>query len=449
MKIIGLIIGFYLTSLSAFANNKVVELSLDYNNLQDTTISKSNNSVFHYKFNDTNIDFSFKSNGNTLAQLDKIFADTNLSPNIDTLKITITSSPDGKYDYNLGLANSRLVSLKSTLNNRYPLINNVNFITKSYVNDWSMLKELIKQDFDLPWWGAVMEILDEDLEPGAKGWKLKKVGEGESWQYIIEKYIHHLRACDVKIETIYKKTTQTTLDANLTEILPKDTLKIDNYIKYTPLLKSVEQTQIDNDIKQTSISRNSATKVKKDQKEILALKTNLLFDALTLVNFEVEVPIGNRWSIAGECVFPWWTNDNGKSDSKRNRLQILNVNLEARYWFGNRDKRERMTGWFAGVYGGAGIYDIESNGNGYQGEFFIMGGLSGGFAHTINKKRNLRIEYSLGIGYMKTDYRNYTSHFAPTNGWHAIQNMNGRYTWIGPTKVKVSLVWMLNKKGKR
>ena len=104
MKIIGLIIGFYLTSLSAFANNKVVELSLDYNNLQDTTISKSNNSVFHYKFNDTNIDFSFKSNGNTLAQLDKIFADTNLSPNIDTLKITITSSPDGKYDYKIGRA---------------------------------------------------------------------------------------------------------------------------------------------------------------------------------------------------------------------------------------------------------------------------------------------------------------------------------------------------------
>ena len=190
----------------------------------------------------------------------------------------------------------------------------------------------------------------------------------------------------------------------------------------------------------------------------IAIKTNLLFDAASLINAELEIPIGNHWSIAGEFVFPWWTQDNGKADSKRNRLQLYNINLEGKYWFGNRTNKPQMTGWFAGVYAGAGLYDIEYKAKGYQGEFFIMGGLSGGYAHTINKKGNLRMEYSLGVGYMQTDYRYYESHYdesydSPENPesphWHPVRQNTSRFTWIGPTKLKVSLVWMINAKRKK
>lgn len=181
-----------------------------------------------------------------------------------------------------------------------------------------------------------------------------------------------------------------------------------------------------------------------------ALKTNLLFDLATALNFEIEFPIYNKFSVAAEWVFPWWTLDNHTVNSKRSRLQILNGNLEARYWFGNRNNKGLLNGWFAGVYGGGGLYDVEWKGKGVQGEFFIAAGLSGGYSHRI--ARHLSLEYSLGIGVLSTDYRSYKAHFCEDDSWYAIRDKRGRYTWIGPTKAKVSLVWMINelkKKGGR
>lgn len=105
-----------------------------------------------------------------------------------------------------------------------------------------------------------------------------------------------------------------------------------------------------------------------------------------------------------------------------------------------------MTGWYAGLYAGGGLYDFEYEAKGYQGEFFIAAGIDAGFAHTINKSGTLRMEYSLGLGYLKTDYRYYESLYDIDSKWHPIRQQNGTYTWIGPTRARVSLVWLLNRK---
>lgn len=181
-----------------------------------------------------------------------------------------------------------------------------------------------------------------------------------------------------------------------------------------------------------------------------ALKTNLLFDLASALNVEIEFPIRERFSVAADWVFPWWTQDNGRADSKRSRLQLLNGNLEGRYWFGNREKKRLLNGWFAGLYAGGGLYDVEWKGKGVQGEFFIAAGVSGGFAHKIS--RHLSLEYALGVGVMRTDYRTYEAHFCLDDTWYPIRQKRGRYTWIGPTRAKVSLVWLINdhrKKGGR
>ena len=173
-------------------------------------------------------------------------------------------------------------------------------------------------------------------------------------------------------------------------------------------------------------------------KPLFALKTNLLFDAATAINAEVEVPIGPRWSVAVESIFPWWL-----WERKQYCLQALSGNLEGRYWFGERENRPRLTGWFAGVYSGAGYYDVEWGDRGIQGEFFITAGLSGGYAHRIGRKGDWRMEYSLGAGYLRTHYREYDAALGMDETWHLNRRQSGRYTWIGPTRAKVSLVWML------
>lgn len=38
----------------------------------------------------------------------------------------------------------------------------------------------------------------------------------------------------------------------------------------------------------------------------VAVKTNLLYDAVTALNAEVEFPVGKNFSVMVEDVFPWW-----------------------------------------------------------------------------------------------------------------------------------------------
>ena len=46
---------------------------------------------------------------------------------------------------------------------------------------------------------------------------------------------------------------------------------------------------------------------------------------------------------------------------------------------------------------------------------------------------------------LRTDYR----HYHARNNYQTLQwQENGRYTWFGPTKAKVSLIWLLARKQK-
>ncbi|MGN1226716.1 MAG: DUF3575 domain-containing protein [Candidatus Cryptobacteroides sp.] len=181
-------------------------------------------------------------------------------------------------------------------------------------------------------------------------------------------------------------------------------------------------------------------------KPLLALKSNLLYDALTFVNLGVELPLGDRFSVGADVLFPWW-----RIPQKDITLQLLEGELSAKYWLGDRSGKEAMTGVFAGLYAGAGYYDFQlgrlTDGKGVQGDVFLLCGLQAGYAHKISS--NLRLEYSLGFGYLRTDYCEYISVKDTKFGdikvipypWQA-----KRTTGILPSKLSLSLVWMISSK---
>ncbi|MGN0221041.1 MAG: DUF3575 domain-containing protein [Prevotella sp.] len=179
-------------------------------------------------------------------------------------------------------------------------------------------------------------------------------------------------------------------------------------------------------------------------KPLCAVKTNLLADAATLVNIGIEIPVGERYSIAGMFYFPWW-----KSRANDITIQMLGGTLEGRYWLGNRSQKSLLTGFFAGIYGGAGYYDFQlgslSNGDGVQGDFYVMGGISAGYAHRIG--RRLRLEYSLGVGYLRSDYREYESVEGTKYGDIKVVEYpweKKRISGFLPSKLEVSLVWLFS-----
>jgi hypothetical protein len=182
-----------------------------------------------------------------------------------------------------------------------------------------------------------------------------------------------------------------------------------------------------------------------DKKKLLfALKSNTLFWVLGAPNFGIEYPINNRWSICGDYVAPW-----SSSFATGLYYQLMMVNAEGRYWFGNREDKPVMTGFFAGASVGGGYYDFmyDKSRTGIQGEFYILAGLSAGYSHSISSNNRVRLEYALGLGYLQTRYRKY--HF---DDFDYVLDAPREQVWqtsiLGPTQAKVSVVWLLfvNKK---
>ncbi|MFI3266654.1 MAG: DUF3575 domain-containing protein [Rikenellaceae bacterium] len=386
------------------------------------------------------IDVDFNGNRAVLNELSDFIAKLQQDSltNISKIEVSSSTSPEGGRTLNDKLSESRSSSIYDYLTQSTSVPQNV-IVLQSTGIDWQGLENLVAAS-DMQYKDEVLEILNNVPE---ETWS--RVDPSDRWLTMTDSRNKHLmmlrggRAYNYMFDAMYPELRQGTV-ATI-------------YYERKPQPKPQPKPEPRPEPKPEPVVEQPAAPVIVS-KPLFALKTNLLFDAATLINVEVEVPIGQRWSIAGEWIFPWWTTcgnsgnswQKGGSTSSRNTLQVLNGNIEGKYWFGDRTNRPVMTGWHLGLYAGGGLYDLEYDAEGYQGEFFIAAGISGGYAHTINKSGNLRMEYSLGVGYMQTDYRYYKEHFGIDDTWHTMRQNNGEYTWIGPTRARVSLVWMLNRK---
>lgn len=173
---------------------------------------------------------------------------------------------------------------------------------------------------------------------------------------------------------------------------------------------------------------------------LFAVKTNLLFDLFTAVNVEVEVPIGKRFSIAGEWIFPDWVD----RETNRYCLQSNIKSVEGRYWFGDRQRKEKLTGHFIGAYGQWGDFDFQPfTESGLRCFSGWAAGVSYGYAHSISRRSSLRMEYSIGLGYVWADGCTYER---ALDGKILVTKPDWQYKFSFipvPTKAKVSLVWMI------
>ena len=94
---------------------------------------------------------------------------------------------------------------------------------------------------------------------------------------------------------------------------------------------------------------------------IFFIKTNLLYDLLTMVNVSVEVPLSKRLTVEATVVYPWWRNT-----AKHKTLQLRYAALTPRFYFKNSGTP--YSSFFAGLSAGAGSYDLQWTRRGVQGK---------------------------------------------------------------------------------
>lgn len=403
---------------------------------------KSDEIKIYFDHNSYAIDLDLQQNRESLSHFSDLVEELNRDTLSFITKVEVNSyaSPEGGRTYNKKLSQRRSSAIFEYLTNTIAVPDSL-IDSSCSGTDWDGLRELVEGD-DMQYKDEVLYILNNVPE---ETWR--RVNPTDKWLSLVDSRNKHLM--DLRYGDPYRY-----MFANIYPQLRNGSV-VTIYFKREalPVLESKAEVEVVEPVVEPIVEPAPASVAKESSeptiKPLLAIKSNLLYDVVSALNVELEVPIGQRWSIAGEWNFPWWTScgrakNNWQKDSNRNSFQMLQGNIEGKYWFGDRSDRPVLTGWFAGLSGGLGKYDLERKVDGYQGELYVVG-LSGGYAHTINKKGNLRMEYALGLGYMQTDYDKYKEHEGIDGQWHTLRQEVGKQHWLGPTKAKVSLVWMLNR----
>lgn len=230
----------------------------------------------------------------------------------------------------------------------------------------------------------------------------------------------------------------TTVLVSLVE--PVATLTKDAQLKPDRQQKSLKKEVVKSETKVKTDSLKVRDTVARDQKTILGLKTNLLLDAVTAVNFAVEVPLGKRFSLEYFQTCPWW-----KSASNKFCLQMLSFGGQAKWWFLPRTKpasenlkvRDALMGHFLGLYGWGGYGDLQFGRKVCQQFDFWSAGLTYGYSLPVSK--HLNMEFTISVGYAHIPYQ----HYNPTDDFSLLirdYDFRGTLHYIGPTKAEISLI---------
>lgn len=406
--------------------------------LKDAKHSYSTPLPLHFRQGGSLIESGYMQNAVTLSAFHLLLSDSLSASRIDTILIIGNASPEGNELYNSDLAKLRAGAMKEYLIREYPHLEQQRILARSQGEDWTGFRCLIEEDDCIPDREDVLQILEEVSDSNRRKMLLKKLNCGYAYQYIYNQILPKLRNatfCTVKIN-------KRSANKEILSCTSESKTRFSMYSKESGYCSTSVMTNNNKTLNSYATSMNTPG-CSPVFRPAFALKTNLLFDLATAPNIEFEFLLGNRWSVNAEWIFPWWLYDNNKYC-----LQVLSGGAEVRYWLGNRNTHRLLTGHFLGLYAGGGKYDLQWKESGYQGEFYIASGISYGYSTPIARRLNL--EFCLGIGLLRTHYRHYhTIDDYQTLLW---QN-NGTYTWFGPTKVKISLVWLLGgsmqKGGKR
>ena len=370
-----------------------------------------------FPVNKTEVNPDFRNNRLELERLSQTIDSVAGDSTIEILRIQVKgfASPEGSYANNDRLARERTSSLT-----RYIIANTqvspVLFHTGYEAEDWQGLRNFVDSTSMLAHRSELLSMIDSEMDPDEK-LKLIATTWPDDYKMLAQEAFPLLRHTDYQIDYQLKEVKE-----EKAEEKPDTT--------YLLITDSLAQTLVCTQKRFTTY------------KPLLALKTNMLYDLALAPNIEVEIPFGRnrRWSAMAEYLNPWW-----RLDKLNYAYEIQEAGVELRRWLTPRcdDSRPWLSGSFLGLYVASAKYDIEYNGVGDQGEIWSVGA-TWGYSWPLNRRLNL--EFSVSAGYVNGERRHYNAEFESS---HLIYKYTKNVGYFGPTKLKLSLVWIIPAKKKK
>ncbi|MGP1536259.1 DUF3575 domain-containing protein [Bacteroides heparinolyticus] len=389
-------------------------LSLGHSRGQESDFRRGTDSVrVYFRQGESRLDPYFRENGARVRAFTERFSALLRDPSrrIRGLRVTGGASPEGSTALNQRLSERRAEAIRRMVSGYFPHeFGWLSTVPKGV--DWEGLEKLVLSDEYMPYRHEVLDILRYTPEWVTAGGKvsdgrkrrLAMAGGGHAWRYMESRFFPELRASTLRVWYESEEAQQAVKDT--VYILPPE--------------------------------KEGAVPPSRDRRPFyMAVKTNLLYDALVLPNLGLEFYLGRGWSVAGNWMYTWL-----KSDSRHRYHRIYGGDLEVRRWLSYG--RKPLTGHHIGLYGQLLTYDLEWGGKGYLGDRWSYGGgIAYGYSAPIGRRLNL--DFTIGIGYLGGEYFEYVpkgwceTHQRECYLWQATRQRR----WFGPTKAGVSLVWLI------
>ena len=313
--------------------------------------------------------------------------------NIIEVSFCGAASPEGSYQLNRKLAQSRLSALEKFIRSEVDIPDSLITHNDSYI-PWDSLKSQI-EDSELIRKDEVIAILEEEarlvdyhhpnthIDNGIV--KLRALDGGKVWQQMNKLFFGQMRnACAVFV------TNKKELPPVQEPVIVPDTITIE------PIVEVVEIVPDTTAIVETVIPEIEEWNRK------LHLKTNAIGLGMAIANVAAEVDLAKHWSFTLPVYYS--ALDYFKSTIK---FRTFAVQPEFRYWVS-----EENDGFFAGAHFGLAQYNIAVDGNyRYQDHDTktpsLGGGISLGYRMPISKNNKWSIEFMIGGGVYGLHYDTY------------------------------------------
>ena len=394
--------------------------------------------------------------------------------NADSLELTYmvvrgAASPEGPYANNKMLGQRRAQWLLDFIRQqlRFP-VNEQNFRLDSEAEDYRTLTLIMRQandkDYDL-----VKSLCDKYLPTGDVA-RLKRALQtaqgGQLWRRLNKEYFHHLRTA--RIVLFFKKHEEEKPEVEPVEppvpVVEEPT---------EPVVEPAEP-RID------TLAR----------REVLAIKTNLLFYGVYMPGYDRWCPIPNvaveyypkkgHFTFGASFDMPWW-----QDYDAHKYFQIRNYQLETRYYLkGNKANGTNKTngtngthesyetngthetnrtykapayaGWYLEGYVHGGVFGICFDADrGWVGEGYGAG-IGAGYVMPVSRNGHWRLEFGLQAGYFRCKYDPYQYENPVDPSYQdnlyyykwklepsLFKKRQYRWNWIGPTRIGVTLSYDL------
>ena len=461
----------------------------------------------YFRANKTVIDGKYRNNANSLKKFAKIIdsCKNDKNANIGRISIKSSTSPEGGKALNDRLAEQRAKAITNWLMTKTSA--KLAYKVEAMRTDWDMLTAAVEASKEVPNKQEVLKILRDVPEFTEKNGKiietrfneLKKLRAAYAW--LLENIFPQMRyalalttiqwepeiipvialktespinfpymggvdtikfeknvandivptvTCEAKWLRVAKPTmsgvdfavaeNRTSEPRSTTIVLKYNGVDYPVVVNQGPAPKSVELPEMVTEI--VPEVEHIAPSEPQKRPFYMAIKTNMLYDLVTIPNLSAEFHLGKRFSLSAGYAHAWW-----KNEAKNFFYRYYGADASFRWWFGKRSRVKPLQGHHIGIGYQVMTYDFQFGDKG------ILAGKPGGTlldrpSHTISLEygfslpiaRRLNLDFVIAGGYNWGIFDEYI----PIDGhyvWQATKNRR----FFGPTKVEVSLVWLIGR----